>query len=160
MCFRPSSSVCIANQQYRCRIVVPINQSTHASLGAPLDMGTDAFFACRKAEIESSITELQELSHDSLRAKIFATWHRHYNESCIGMAWQRYTPEQLSEVAICFGARKVHDAQMRVRLAITATDASGRLHRYSGCLQRTTPPGPRDCRISVFGDRSAMLMVW
>lgn len=70
-------------------------------------MMTDSFYQSRKDLIESRLAQISAWSFQELSFAVISTWNEHYNEACIGVAWQRYSVSQLSEIAVCFGPTKV-----------------------------------------------------
>lgn len=67
---------------------------------APLDLLTDAFYETRKEAIE---TRLEEIWQGQVKDRLILSYNTHYGTSCLGVAWESYSLEELYKVVCALG---------------------------------------------------------
>ncbi|XP_054821940.1 fanconi-associated nuclease 1 homolog isoform X2 [Prosopis cineraria] len=67
---------------------------------APLDLGTDGFYAARKNIIESHLQQI----HDGMAEEfLIKSWETHYGTRCRGVNWDRHSLDELHAAVACIG---------------------------------------------------------
>eukprot|EP00798_Chlamydomonas_sp_ICE-L_P020854 gene20854-27687_t len=68
---------------------------------APLDLGTDAFYPCRRGSVDR---RLQEIENGGACDLLTHTWKSQYRRWCKGVDWDRFTLDQLLDICRCVGS--------------------------------------------------------
>lgn len=112
---------------------------------APLDLDSDGFYAAREGEIEA---QLADIAAGAAPAMLASVWAEHHGTMCRGVRWDRFTLEELQEVAECVGG-----SGLAAVCRLLAQDHSGwqggmpdllLWHPEKGIAKLSEVKGPRD----------------
>ncbi|KAE9604958.1 hypothetical protein Lal_00036941 [Lupinus albus] len=116
---------------------------------APLDFGTDSFYAARKSSIESHLQQIRDGMGEEFLIK---SWETHFGTTCRGINWERHTLDELRAAVTCVGGPCL-TSLCRLLAQDNKSWSSGmpdlflwRFHdgEYSGEAKLVEVKGPRD----------------
>ena len=67
-------------------------------------MDTPWFYLSRKSQIESKIQSISNYSNDDIKETIESIYNDHFNESCVGINWDRFEKNELITMCLCIGS--------------------------------------------------------
>ena len=71
---------------------------------APLDLDTESFYLIRKETIES---QLEKVANGMAEEILIISYETHRGTACRGMAWERFSLEELRAAVACVGGKCV-----------------------------------------------------